>query len=64
MCLGVWTASAVSVLAGFYNPVHILTIAGIGHVLFLLREKYLPCDTCKVPDSIPFKFIGPNDLAT
>src|SRR6267142_73248 len=58
MCLGVWTAGVISLLAGLYNPVHILTIAGIGHVLFLLREKYLPCDKCKVPEPIPFKIIG------
>src|SRR5260370_24633858 len=47
MCLGVWTASAVSILARFYNPYQILAVAGIGHAIFLLREKYLPCDTCK-----------------
>jgi hypothetical protein len=56
-CLGTWTATAVSILAGCYNPYQILTIAGLGHVLFLLREKYLPCDKCKTPISIPFKTI-------
>jgi hypothetical protein len=56
-CLGVWTATVISILAGYYNPYQILMVAGLGHALFLLREKYLPCDKCKVPTSIPFKII-------
>src|SRR6266550_4009886 len=57
MCLGVWTAAIVSFLAGFHNPWKILAVAGLGHILFLLREKYLPCDKCKVSEPIPFKLI-------
>ena len=58
MCLGFWTAFFVSLFAGFYNPVQILAVAGIGHVLYLLREKHLPCDKCKIPEPIPFKMVG------
>lgn len=57
MCLGVWTAVLLSILARIHNPVQILILAGIGHIVFLLREKYLPCDKCKIPDAIPFKVI-------
>jgi len=57
-CIGWWAALFISLCAGFYNPWQVLTVAGIGHVLYLLREKYLPCDKCKVPEPIPFKVIG------
>jgi len=58
ICIGWWTALTISVFAGIRNPWQTLAIAGIGHVLFLLREKYLPCDKCKVLEPIPFKIIG------
>lgn len=57
MCLGVWTAVGVSLMVGLYNPVWVLALAGAGHVLFLLREKFLPCDKCK-PMAIPFKMVN------
>jgi hypothetical protein len=58
MCLGFWTALVVSFSAGFYNPYQVLTVAGLGHVLYLLRDKYMPCDKCKVvSSSIPFKLV-------
>jgi len=58
MCLGFWTALILSIAAGIYHPIDILAIAGIGHVIFLAREKYLPCDKCKLPDPIPFRISG------
>ena len=57
LCLGVWTAALVSLLVGIHNPAMILAVAGVGHILFLLREKFLPCDSCKIR-SIPFKIVG------
>jgi hypothetical protein len=53
-----YTAITVSLFAGIYDPWQIIAVAGLGHTLFLLREKYLPCDKCKVPEPIPFKFVG------
>jgi hypothetical protein len=56
MCLGVWTTIAVSLAAKVYNPWCMLVVAGVGHVLYLLRDKYLPCDKCTIPPAVPFKF--------
>lgn len=56
-CLGVWTATIVSLMAGVHNPSLVLFVAGVGHALFLLKEKILPCDSCIVK-SIPFKIVG------
>lgn len=63
MCLGVWTAVGVALLAGVYDPTWILAVAGVGHVFFLLREKYLPCGECRMQEvedpglggAVPFK---------
>jgi hypothetical protein len=56
MCLGAWTALGVSLTAGLRSPCQILVVAGVGHVLYLVREKYLPCDKCTIPPAVPFKF--------
>lgn len=61
MCLGCWTAAALCLSTGFYFPEQILFVAGLGHVLFLLREKFLPCDKCKLSDPIPFKLINTEE---
>src|SRR5712664_1115767 len=58
LCLGFWMALTVSLAAGIYHPIGILAIAGIGHLITLVRERFLPCDKCKVPDPIPFKVVG------
>lgn len=58
LCLGFWTALIVGLTAGVYHPLGILSIAGIGHLIFLAREKFLPCDKCKIPDPIPFRVVN------
>jgi len=58
MCLGFWTAVILGLFTGIRNPIEILAIAGIGHLIYLAREKYLPCEKCKIPDAIPFRVIG------
>lgn len=61
MCLGFWTSIVISVLFGM--PESFLIVAGTGHVLYILREKYLPCDKCKVSEVIPFEFlVGPDEF--
>ena len=64
MCLGFWTALIVGFTAGVYHPLGILAIAGIGHMIFLAREKYLPCDKCKIPKPIPFRLVNHEKPAT
>src|SRR6267378_4114434 len=54
MCLGFWTSLIVAVPTGIYNPFSILAIAAVGHLIFLARDKYLPCDKCKIPEPISF----------
>lgn len=56
ICLGFWAAIGVSLLAKVYSPWQVLAVAGLGHVLYLLRDKYLPCDKCTIPPAVPFKF--------
>lgn len=58
MCLGFWTSLIVALPAGIYNPFEILGIAAAGHLIFLARDKYLPCDKCKIPEPISFRVIN------
>jgi hypothetical protein len=58
MCLGVWTATVLTLGARGFYPEQILAVAGLGHILFLLRARFLPCDACKVQNPIPFKLVG------
>lgn len=61
MCLGFWTSIIISILFG--TPESFLIVAGVGHVLYMFREKYLSCDKCKVLTPIPFKFlVGPDEF--
>lgn len=61
LCLGFWTAIIVSVIFGCFDFRFILFTAGLGHIFFLLRERYLPCDKCKVTESRLFKFVKADD---
>lgn len=61
MCLGVWTAALLCLLDRIYNPVLILAVAGVGHLVYLAREKYLPCNDCKLANPIKFTFNAPPE---
>lgn len=52
MCLGFWTAGIVSIFVGWKLW---LGIAAIGHLIYLIREKYLPCAACSAPELPAFK---------
>jgi hypothetical protein len=44
MCLGVWVALALWKLP--YLP-EVLAIMGIAHIIYLVRDKFLPCPACE-----------------
>src|SRR3990167_5089682 len=46
LCLGWWVAVSLSVAAGIWNPVSILAVVGVAHLLYLFVAKHLPCDGC------------------
>src|SRR5271157_662468 len=54
LCLGFWTSVITSLLVGIYSPIFVLSVAAIGYVFSLLRDKYLPCKECRV-ESVSFK---------
>jgi hypothetical protein len=56
ICLGFWAAIGVSLLGGIRSPWQMLVVAALGHVLYQARDKYLPCDKCRVPPPVTFKF--------
>ncbi len=58
MCLGFWTGVIVSFFSSVYRPEQVLAIAGLGHVFYLLREKYLPCDMCRSREPISFNLLS------
>lgn len=56
MCLGFWIALVISFCVGG-DPISLFAIAGLGHIITLLRDKYLPCKTCTVSTESGFKVI-------
>jgi len=54
MCLGLWAAALLLIMRGCFDPVDVLFVAGVGHALYIFRDKFFPCSACEVK-SIPFK---------
>ena len=51
MCLGVWVVLALWKLP--YLP-ELLCVMGLAHLLYILRDKYLPCPSCEGKET-PYK---------
>ena len=59
LCLGFWCSLAVGIAAGIYRPVDLLAIAGLSHLVTLVRERFLPCEDCsKAVDTGGWKVVN------
>ena len=59
LCLGFWTSLAVGIAAGIYQPVDLLAVAGLSHLVTLVRERFLPCEDCsKAVDTGGWKVVN------
>ena len=54
MCKGWWLAFPFVGL----HPIRWLFVAGLGHLIYTAREKYLPCEACAAKAPTSFKVMN------
>lgn len=48
LCLGWWVATATYLMASLWPlPIEVLAVAGLAHMIYLYRERNLPCPDCE-----------------
>ena len=58
LCLGWWIAMATYMSAKLLPlPIEVIAVAGLAHMIYLYRDKNLPCPDCEKPVDNGYKVV-------